>query len=88
MRRTISLIVGAFIFDNSVGKHELLAQKTVDGKFTIINQLKLNKKNIMTSVEKQLELRDKIVLRLEKVYEKLIIFKKQKNSEIVVMKRT
>ena len=40
----------------------------------------------MTTIEKQLELRDKILLGLEKVYEKLIEFKKQKNTELVVMK--
>ena len=40
----------------------------------------------MTTVEKQLELRDKILNGLEKVYEKLIEFKKQKNTELVIMK--
>ncbi len=40
----------------------------------------------MTTVEKQMELRNKILLGLEKVYIKLIEFKKQKNSELVVMK--
>lgn len=40
----------------------------------------------MTTVEKQIELRNKILLGLEKVYEKLIEFKKQKNTELVVMK--
>jgi len=40
----------------------------------------------MTTVEKQTELRDKILLGLEKVYKKLIEFKKQKNTELVVMK--
>jgi hypothetical protein len=40
----------------------------------------------MTTVEEQVELRNKILLGLEKVYEKLIEFKKQKNSELVVMK--
>jgi hypothetical protein len=40
----------------------------------------------MTTVEKQIELRDKILLGLEKVYEKLIVFKKQKNTELVVMR--
>lgn len=39
----------------------------------------------MTTTEKQAELYDKIILGLEKVYEKLIEFKKQKNSELVVM---
>lgn len=40
----------------------------------------------MTTVEKQKELRDKILVGLEKVYERLIEFKKQKNSEIVVIR--
>jgi len=39
----------------------------------------------MTKKDKQLELKDKIVIGLEKVYEKLIIFKKEKNSELVIM---
>jgi hypothetical protein len=40
----------------------------------------------MTTVEKQNELRDKILAGLEKVYEKLIEFKKLKNTEMVVIK--
>ena len=40
----------------------------------------------MTTVEKQIELRSKILIGLDKVYEKLIEFKKQKNTELVVMK--
>jgi hypothetical protein len=40
----------------------------------------------MTTVEKQTELRDKILSGLEKVYKKLIEFKKQKNTELVIMK--
>ncbi len=40
----------------------------------------------MTTKDKQLELKDKIVKGLEKVYEKLIIFKKEKNSPLVVMR--
>jgi hypothetical protein len=39
----------------------------------------------MTTTEKQAELYNKILLGLEKVYEKLIEFKKQKKSELVVM---
>ena len=35
----------------------------------------------MTTVEKQLELKDKILIGLEKVYERLIEFKKHKNTE-------
>lgn len=33
---------GAFIFDNSAGEPNLLAEKTVDGKFTVINEIKFN----------------------------------------------
>lgn len=40
----------------------------------------------MTTVEKQIELRNKILVGLEKVYEKLIEFKKQKKSELVILK--
>jgi hypothetical protein len=39
----------------------------------------------MTKVEEQKELLDKIVLGMEKVYEKLIEFKKQKNSVLVIL---
>lgn len=39
----------------------------------------------MTTIEKQLELKKKILLGLEKAYERLLEFKKQKNSELVVM---
>lgn len=40
----------------------------------------------MTQKDKQIELKDKIVKGLEKVYERLIEFKKTKNSELVIMK--
>lgn len=40
----------------------------------------------MTNKDKQIELREKIVKGLEKVYKKLIEFKKEKNSELVIMK--
>lgn len=40
----------------------------------------------MTTVEKQIELKNKILIGLEKVYEKLIDFKKSKNSELVILK--
>ena len=39
----------------------------------------------MTKKDKQLKLKDEIVKGLEKVYEKLILFKKEKNSELVIM---
>lgn len=40
----------------------------------------------MTKVERQIELRDKIIAGLEKVYERLLEYKKQKNSDLVIMK--
>jgi len=40
----------------------------------------------MTKKDKQIELTDKIVKGLETVYERLIEFKKEKNSELVVMR--
>ena len=39
----------------------------------------------MTKTEQQIELRDKILKGLETVYEKLIAFKKEKKSELIVM---
>jgi len=39
----------------------------------------------MTTIEEQIELYNKILLGLEKVYEKLIEFKKQKNTELVIL---
>jgi hypothetical protein len=40
----------------------------------------------MTTIEIQIEEKDKILKGLEKVYEKLIEFKKAKNSQLVVMR--
>lgn len=36
----LNIVDGAFIFDNSNGKHELFAQKTIDGELTIMNAIK------------------------------------------------
>lgn len=38
----LPIVDGALIFDNSDGIHELLAEKTADGQFNIINKLKYN----------------------------------------------
>ena len=38
----LPIVDGAFVFDNSTGKHELLAQKTVDGNLSIIDVTKFN----------------------------------------------
>ncbi|SEJ30484.1 hypothetical protein SAMN05216327_108168 [Dyadobacter sp. SG02] len=40
----------------------------------------------MKTVKEQLEFRDKLLPGLDKAYEKLIEFKKQKNSVLVVMR--
>lgn len=39
----------------------------------------------MTNKEKQIELKNKILLGLELAYERLIAFKKAKNSDLIVM---
>ncbi|HEX7367662.1 MAG TPA: hypothetical protein VF273_11230 [Pelobium sp.] len=39
-----------------------------------------------TAAEKHIELRDKIIVGLELTYKRLIEFKKQKNSVMVVMR--
>lgn len=38
----LPIVDGAFIFDNSLGKHQFLAQKLVNGQLTIINDNKFN----------------------------------------------
>ncbi len=39
----------------------------------------------MTTVEQKIELRDKLLSGMEKVYEKLVEYKKQKKSDLVVL---
>jgi hypothetical protein len=40
----------------------------------------------MTTTEKHIEEKNKILKGLEKVYEKLLEFKKSKNSELVILR--
>lgn len=40
----------------------------------------------MTKIERQIDEKNKILLGLEKVYQKLLEFKKQKNSELVILR--
>ena len=40
----------------------------------------------MTTTEKHIEQKNKILKRLEKLYEKIIEFKKTKNSELVIFR--
>ena len=51
-----------------------------------VQEVQCVKIETMTRVEKQIELRDKILIGLEKVYERLIEFKKEKNSELVILR--
>jgi predicted ABC-type ATPase len=39
----LPLVDGAMIFDNSLGKHELIAYMTMDGEVTILKELKFKK---------------------------------------------
>ena len=39
----------------------------------------------MTNKEKQIELKEKLTKGLDKVYEKLLEYKKEKKSELVIM---
>lgn len=39
----LPIVDGALLFDNSAGKHELLAQKTADGLLTIMDSVKFDK---------------------------------------------
>lgn len=81
------IVDGALVFDNSEGKHELLAKKTIDGFLNIVNQEKFNLLKIaMTTIEIQTEEINKILKGFENVYEKLIEFKKAKNSELVIIR--
>ena len=56
-------------------------------KIILLLRRRLSKEEkIMTPIEKQEALLKKILVGLDKSYEKLIEFKKQKKSELVVMK--
>jgi predicted ABC-type ATPase len=38
----LPIVDGALIFDNSFGKHELIAQKTIDGIITVMDERKFS----------------------------------------------
>ena len=76
-----------FIFYNSKGKHEILAQKQIKNLNTISIEKLKKLKSTMTSFEKHEELKNKIMRGLELTYERLLEFKKQKNSPLVVLRR-
>lgn len=40
----------------------------------------------MTTLEKQMELKNKLIAGLALAYERMLEFKKQKNSDLVIMK--
>jgi predicted ABC-type ATPase len=39
----LPIVGGALIFDNSYGKHELIAEKTIQGTLSVIDPVKFNK---------------------------------------------
>lgn len=38
----LPIVDGALIFDNSFGKHELIAHRTIDGRMSVIDEMKFN----------------------------------------------
>ena len=69
-------------------KLEILAQKQINKNLNIINTEKLNQlKSTMTSFEKHEEPKNKIVHGLELIFERLLEFRKQKNSPFVVLRK-
>lgn len=77
----LSVVDEVLIYDNSGGKPELIAEKTLESEITILNEVKFNKlkKNTMKTY-KRTPNQTKIIEGMDKVYEKLIEFKKKMNS--------
>ena len=83
----LPIVDDAFIFDNSGVKYDLLADKQIDAELNIVNLDKFKLlKFTMTTTEKHIEEKNKILKGIEMVYEKLLEFKKTKNSELVVLR--
>lgn len=38
----LPIVDGALLFDNSTGKHNLIAEKTINGNFSVLNEVKFN----------------------------------------------
>ena len=70
-----------------IGLRDHFADKQIDSLLNIVNQAKFNLlKNNYDNNWNSNRRKNKILKGLEKVYEKLIEFKKAKNSELVVLR--
>jgi len=75
----------AYILDNTDGSNNLTALKEKDNPIIIFNQKSLNQFFKMVSPE-IIDEKSKIVRGLELAFERLLEFKKQKNSPLIIMK--
>lgn len=75
------------IFDNSEGKHELIAEKTFDTDLYVLNEPMFEQlKKPTMKTHKRTPNQQRILEGMDKVYEKLIAFKIKMNSELVILK--
>lgn len=75
------------IFDNSEGKHDLIAEKIFNYEIDVLNEIKFNqKKNTTMKTHKRTSNQKRILEGMDKVYEKLIAFKRTMNTELVILK--
>lgn len=73
--------------NNSGDSYEIIAEGSLND-ITVNNVLQWEelKENIMRTKEQLKEERDKIVKGLEETYRKLVLFKKEKNSPMIVLR--
>ena len=81
----IDVVDAILIFDNSFGKHKLIAQTDNSKNLDIIEEVTFKKLKDNYMADKQLEINKRILLGLEKAYEKMIQFKKQKQTDLVIL---
>ena len=73
------------IFDNSEGKHDLIAEKIFNYEIDVLNKIQ-SKKNTTMKTHKRTSNQKRILEGMDKVYEKLIAFKRTMNTELVILK--
>lgn len=74
------------IFDNSEGLPLLIAEKLQYEPLIILDELLFSKLKEQYETQNKLERRKKILIGLENSYRKMLEFKKQKNSVVVVLR--
>ena len=64
----------------------MIAELSTNEELNILNETKFNelKKTLMT-LETKIENKNKILKGLEKAYEKMLLFKKERKSELVII---